>query len=206
MTTEQIINYYADLLILQYVGLDKAYGTIQALVRMVIMDQLPISVQDAYDIDNAEGSQLDVLGKYAGVTRKGYSFAGPVSLDDSDFRTYIKIAIIKNNSFSSLSDIQDLLYQFFPGQLYVFDYANMHMNYTMFSDAGSLELAQVFVSAGFLPKPMGVQLGTLIYAPSGTTFLGFRTYDAAQVITTQPNTYDVYDTDKPWLTYDYGVV
>lgn len=206
MTNQEIIDYYANLLILQYKQKPKAYATIQALVQNVIMDQLPIAVQDAFDIDTAEGVQLDVLGKYAGVVRSAYDFTGPIVLDDDDFRTMIKIAIIKNGFGSSLADIQNLLFQFFPGSLLVFDFKTMRMGYFFDSDIGSRPLAEVFVRSGFLPKPMGVQLSALIYSSNITAFFGFRTYQLPPYNVTGFNDYDDYDMDAPWLSYSDAIL
>lgn len=127
---------------------------------------LPIAVQNAFDPATAVGVQLDTLGKYQGVTRYGNNFLGqPIALTDSDFRILLQFAIIRNVAGSSLSVIQDLLHQFFPGQVFVFDYANMHMSYLVDSDIGSQDLMQMLLSQGLLPKPMGVQLTTTIYTP-----------------------------------------
>lgn len=62
MTTQELIDYYANLLILQYIGQPRAYATIQALVEPTIMDQLPITVQNAFDLETAVGAQLDTIG------------------------------------------------------------------------------------------------------------------------------------------------
>lgn len=176
MTTQEIIDYYADLLILQYVGQPKAYATVQAVVRGVIMDQMPVAVQNAFEIGTAVGVQLDILGKYVGVTRYGNGFNGdPITLDDADFTALIRMAIVRNNSGSSLSNIQDLLAEFFYREIFVYDHANMQMGYLMTSTAGSLDLAQMFVTQGLLPKPMGVQLSSLIYLPAIGLF-GLRDY------------------------------
>ncbi len=64
-----LIAYYANLLILQYNGLSKAQATIELIASTIIGDGLIIDVQNAYDLDTAVGKQLDVLGKYEGVTR-----------------------------------------------------------------------------------------------------------------------------------------
>lgn len=202
MTTDELIAYYADLLILQYLGQSKAYATIVTLVTPVIMDQLPVAVQNAFEIGTAEGVQLDVLGKYAGVTRSGNGFTGPITLNDADFTSLIKVAIIKNNSGSSLYDIQLLLNQFFPGQLFVFDGADMQISYFMSSMVGSQDLAQLFVTEGILPKPMGVELASLIYLPIVTGLFGFRTYESDGGPNISPfNTYADYQMDRPWLSY-----
>lgn len=168
MTDAELIAYYANLLILQYLEKPKAYATIQTVVTPVIMNQLPLAVQNAYNLTGetgvAVGVQLDVLGKYAGVSRTGFGFSGPITLSDSDFLILIQLAIITNSSGSSLSTIQALLAQFFPGEVLVFDYQNMQMNYLISSTLGSQDLIQLFVTEGLLPKPMGVQLAAVIYA------------------------------------------
>lgn len=206
MTDQELIDYYAKLLILQYREKPKAFATIQTLVTPVIMDQLPLAVQDAFDIDTAVGVQLDVLGKYAGVSRTAYDFTGPITLDDDDFRTMIKIAIIKNGFGSSLSDIQNLIWQFFEGALLVFDFKTMRMGYFFDSAIGSRPLAEVFVKSDFLPKPMGVQLSALIYSNNINSFFGFRTYDLPPFNVTGFNDYDNYDEAAPWLNYNNAII
>ena len=206
MTTEEIVEYYAKLLIIQYREKEKAFDTIKAIVEPVIMDQLPVEVQDAFGIDTAVGVQLDVLGVYVGVDRNVYDFTGPITLDDSDFRTMVKIAIIKNGFGSSLADIQNLIWQFFEGGLLVFDFQDMRMGYFFDSTIGSLPLAEVFVKSGFLPKPMGVQLAALIYAPNIDNFFGCRTYELPPVNVHGFNTYIDYDEDAPWLSYHNAII
>lgn len=304
MTTDQIIQYYVNLLIMQYYGLPKASATIAASVGPIIMDQLPLQVMNGFNLiptvqtltlsavpasgdftfrygvvpsstlhwnstaaqiqtvlntligfnavvvtgsmasksvaitfssvtlarvllainsntiedgstnpvnlvvagNTAQGVQLDIIGKYCGVSRTGNGFNGPITLDDADFLSLIQVAIIRNNSGSSLATIQNLLHTYFPNELFVFDFANMNMSYMMSSAVGSQNLAQLFVSEGLLPKPMGVQLATLIYAPIVNTFFGFRTYDLPGVNNSPFNTYDLYNLNSPWLSYNNGVV
>lgn len=208
-TTQDLINYYAGLLILQYVGKPKAYATIQTLVTPVIMDQLPTQVMNAYNLtgsDVAVGAQLDVLGKYQGVTRSGTGLAGDhITLTDADFLQLIRMAIIRNTSGSSLQDIQALLHQFFPDQILVFDYANMQMSYLVSSTLGSIDLIQLFITEGLLPKPMGVGLASVIYVPVITEFFGFRTYLLPGFDNNPFNDYGSYQTDWPWLSYSDAV-
>lgn len=173
MTTDAIVQYYQDLLILQYRGKTKARATIDALVRMVVADQLPRSMQNAFDLETAEGVQLDVIGKIVGATRYGYDFSGPVTLADEDFRQFIKIAIVQNSSGSSLFDVQALLSAYFPGIIFVFDHLGMRINYFFDSDAISTQLAEFFVMSGRLPKPIGVQLGAIVFLPSIDDYFGY---------------------------------
>lgn len=204
MTTQELIDYYADLLIIQYKGKPKAYATIQTLVEPVVMDQLPAQIQDAFNLtgaDTAVGAQLDILGKYAGVTRSGNGFTGPITLTDADFLSFITMAIIRNNSESSLYAIDVLLNQFFPGTVLAFDNQNMQMNYLISSALGTQDLIQLFVTEELLPRPMGVELALVIYAPIIDAFFGFRTYSLGPYNSSPFNTYADYQLDWPWLSY-----
>ena len=136
---------------------------------------LPLALQAAFSIGTAVGPQLDIIGKYVGVSRTGNNFSGPVTLDDTDYTQLIRIAIVQNSSGSSLADIQSLLHIFFPGVITVFDYADMSMDYFFDAAIGSDTLAEFFIMGGHLPKPMGVQLGTLVYASPINNFFGART-------------------------------
>jgi len=71
-----IIQSYVDLLILQYKGMPKAEATIQAFLKTLCIFELIDGIEDGYDIETAEGVQLDILGKYIGVSRiiTGISF------------------------------------------------------------------------------------------------------------------------------------
>jgi hypothetical protein len=311
METQDLVNYYANLLILQYLGKPKAYATVQAFVASALLPQttteaitfpsapasgtfqltygllstvainwndsaatiqsklqavaglgsvtvsgsissltlnvtftgvvppalllgisantletsgaqpvvptvtgtdqiLPLAVLNSYNLigpNPAQGVQLNVLGKYAGVTRSGYGFQGtPITLNDTDFLTLIQMAIIKNSAGSSLSTIQVLLAQFFPTEVLVFDYQNMQMSYLISSSIGSQNLVQLFVSEGLLPKPMGVALAPPIYAPVITQFFGFRTYVLPPFHSEPFNSYSSYQTNWPWLTYADAVI
>jgi len=69
MTTDEIIDYYAGLLIIQYSALPNAQGTIKALVRMLLQNQIISQVRDGFDLDTAIGAQLNVLASYRGLSR-----------------------------------------------------------------------------------------------------------------------------------------
>lgn len=205
-TDQELIDYYADLLIIQYRGKPRAYATIQARVKPIIMNQLPLAVQNAYNIDTAIGKQLDILGKYVGVARTVLTFSGQVVLDDDDYRLLIKFKIIQNNSGSSLYEIQELLWNAFAGAVRVFDYQNMRMSYFFESTFGSMTLAEAVVRQRLLPKPMGVQLAALIYAADLDNIFGYRTYAVPPQNVTGFQTYDNYQTDRPWLTYADAII
>lgn len=197
--TENLVAYYVNLLILQYHGKDRAKATINLGVTSILADQLPIQIEQSFGVDDAEGVQLDILAKYTGVQRRATDFAGPVTLSDDNLRILMKVAILQNNSGSSLSDIQNLINIFFKDTLFVFDYKDMTMSYFLDSNEASLELAEVFITGDHLPRPMGVRLRPLLFVPSIDNWFGFRTTAAAGFNNHGFNTTAQYDTDCHWL-------
>lgn len=68
-TLDQLKEYYANLLIVQYNGKKKASSTIKMLVDLVLANLLILQIRDAFDWRTAVGAQLDIIGKWVGVSR-----------------------------------------------------------------------------------------------------------------------------------------
>ncbi len=60
---EDVKNYYADLLILQYHSKPKARETVKLGADIYMGDGLVFQLQDILDIDTAVGAQLDIIGR-----------------------------------------------------------------------------------------------------------------------------------------------
>lgn len=65
----QLKDYYSNLLIVQYNGKPKAQAHIKFLVDLIFANVLLLQIQDAFDWRTAVGVQLDIIGKWVGVTR-----------------------------------------------------------------------------------------------------------------------------------------
>lgn len=171
---------------------------------------IPLAVQNAFNLignDTAVGVQLDVLGKYMGVSRTSRGVFGQVVvLNDLDFLMLIRFAILINTAQSDLATIQTLVHQIFPGQMQVFDYQDMRMSYIISSVIGSQDLIQAVLSEGLLPRPMAVQISSVIYVPDIASVFGFSTYEQPAYNTTPFNDYADYHTDWRWLTYTDAVI
>lgn len=170
---------------------------------------LPLAMQDAFNLIvgsvTATGVQLDVLGKYVGVSRTGFGFTQSITLNDTDFLTLIRMAIVKNAAGSSLATIQNFINSFFANQMIVVDNANMTMDYVVSQTIGSNNLLQLFITEGLLPKPMAVQITAIINPPSLNLF-SFRTYSLPAPSFASPfNTYANYSLNSPWLSYQYVI-
>jgi hypothetical protein len=200
MTADELATYYADLLIMQYKEKPKAYAQVLALAKMAVRDLLPIQIQDAFSLDTAIGVQLDVLGKYVGVSRVGYGTDGhSITLDDDDYRSLQRLVIIKNNGGSSLATIQALLSAHFPGQIFVSDNRSMGLNYVLVESLGTSDLLELIVTGGYLPRPMGVEVSATVVPEHANPFFGFRTAEAADPTVAPFNTAEFYQTNCPWL-------
>lgn len=75
MTDQELINYYVNLLIIQYKTLPNATGTIAALAEQTVANQIFNQVLNGFDLQTAIGAQLDILAGYVGAPRTifGYS-------------------------------------------------------------------------------------------------------------------------------------
>lgn len=69
MTNQELIDYYVNLLIIQYRTQTKAPAHMAALLELIIIFELMRSVENGYNLNTAIGNQLDILGKYLGVDR-----------------------------------------------------------------------------------------------------------------------------------------
>lgn len=69
MTTAELIEYYKNLLIIQYRTRSKALATVATYVGEIVADQIIDQVRSGFDLSTAIGAQLDILGTYKGVNR-----------------------------------------------------------------------------------------------------------------------------------------
>lgn len=86
MTLRETVDYYSDLLLLQYRSKPRARANIAIYVKQVLADMLAVSLLTCFDVPVAIGPQLDTLGKYVGVPRNiGDPIPQPYfSFSDSD--------------------------------------------------------------------------------------------------------------------------
>lgn len=68
-TLQQFKEYYSNTLIVQYHDKPKAKQTIEMLVELVYSNMLLMQIRDAFDWKTAVGEQLDIIGKWVGVSR-----------------------------------------------------------------------------------------------------------------------------------------
>ena len=199
LETEALKKYYADLLIVQYYSKPKARGTIAAFADPLIMNLLPDKLEQAFDLETAVGKQLDILGQRLGVTRNVYLRNGdPVTLNDSEFRTFIKLQAARMTLKASLYDIQTLLINFFQSSIRVIDNENMTLDYFVFGESSTL--LSVLIKQDMLPRPTGVGINVVYDLPYKNVY-GFQTYETQSYPLVGFNTYSNYDEQTSWIKY-----
>jgi phage gp36-like protein len=158
-TIDDLVDYYANLLIKQYHGLTKAKATIEEVSRETLSDLVWFAVRDGFDINTAVGVQLDIVGKYVGASRNQQ---GTAPLGDDEFRIVIKTKIAKNSCDQTYAAIDNYIWFFFKDPLqnkpriWLIDNLDMTMTYycSLF-DKDTMDYAQKY---DLLPRPAGVAI------------------------------------------------
>jgi hypothetical protein len=99
MTNLELLEYYKQLLILQYRTQTKAPEHIKALIKVIMIFELLVDIENGFSVDGSIGVQEDIIAKYIGVNRIitgtaftrnywGYCEYGDVS--PFDFYSYCK--------------------------------------------------------------------------------------------------------------------
>jgi len=107
MTNQELIDYYTNLLIVQYNNKPKARGTVAALIEVLIASQLPDQVLNAFDVDTAIGLQLTVLAKYVDAPRDylgidiGRTYFAMPSYDEASPEIYVGFYSYIDDAYSS---------------------------------------------------------------------------------------------------------
>lgn len=68
-TLNDLLNYYSNLLIVQYNGKPKATATIELITNLLLASLVIFQLRDGFDWKTATGKQLDIIGKWVGVSR-----------------------------------------------------------------------------------------------------------------------------------------
>jgi hypothetical protein len=115
-------------------------------------------LDEAFDLDNAVGAQLDVIGEYAGVKRllTFQSKFEPPLLTDEYYRVLIRAKIFLNHWDGAIKGIHDVWNNIFPDyELQVVDNQDMTMKVVVSRVRTVFE--EELIQRGYItPKPMGV--------------------------------------------------
>lgn len=115
VTVQGIVDYYVNLLIIQYHNKPKAKAMIDLFVSQLIASGIIFDVRDGYNLETAVGKQLDVIGKYVGVNRTFkaqdlHDFFGLTFYDEVDPDLMDKWGFTNYTNFDTLIENGTLTY------------------------------------------------------------------------------------------------
>lgn len=185
MSTQDYIDYYTGLLPMEY-QLPNAQGTIATLAELALMPQghnvvvdgegnivfsgddvvydspygeiMPLAIPQAFVLATAVGQQLQFLGRIVGAQNYGLDLSGQfVTLTDDEYRLLIYAVAARNQLRATNGKIDVFLNQYFSGILEVTDQLGMAMSFNFIPQIGTVLWAELFITQGYLPRPLGVQ-------------------------------------------------
>lgn len=190
-------GYYSNLLILEYRNKPKAKATIESVVGL-LPDDMILSIINGFNIETAVGKQLDILGKYIGISRDYIKDGAVTLLTDDEYRVLLKLKIACNTSNLSHGSIDRSLYDLFGSDVRMDSVGNMEMTYFVPFDFEPVVIAAIQKNA--LPRPMGVEVHYVI--EDKKKFFAYCDYDdQSAVYRTGFRDYNNPDKDGETFTY-----
>jgi hypothetical protein len=167
-----IVQYYADLLIIQYNGKPKASATIKTMVDIILQNGILLDVLDAFNPDTCVGKQQDILGKWVGVDRYYLGDGTTQILNDDDYRIVLNFRAITNSLDMNCSAIDNILYEFFGNNVICTTDNDLRIFYLVTDEY--FNISSILLQKKVLPKPIGVAIGGII---KSKVWFGFSTYE-----------------------------
>jgi len=155
-------SYYLGLLTSEYRSSPKFMAMTAALLQPLFdLITCLLSFQGAFDLDTAEGVQLDLLGQIIGVARTVTFIpsddVSPV-LDDPTYRLLLRARLGWNLFSGNLGALQSLWLRQFPsGEIVVSDQQNMSATVFVTGAFSSSILVDLVENGYLVPRPQGVQ-------------------------------------------------
>ena len=155
-----------------------------------------------FDLDNAVGNQLDIIGQYIGVKRLltfQPRYESPL-LNDYYYRLLLKVRISQNNWDGTTAGIQKIWSGIFPDYgIEVVDNQDMTINIRITGLQNAFE--HEIVHHGYIvPKPMGVLVNFMFVIPG---FYDIDMYAAAEISTAEFTEFDFVAETPPTVTALY---
>ena len=164
---------------------------------------LPEKIINGFDLETAEGQQLDILGQYIGLKRIVKALIGTSNtniLNDEQYRLLLKLKLIKNTNYSSTSQLRTALFAWFPTSIRLYDNRDMTIEYQLSSFWS--ELLNVIIAEELLPVPMALGY-TAEIVPNLLELYGYSDYGG---LNNNPNGYSSYQTGFRGRYLSYGDV
>lgn len=161
------IQRYLDEIEAQHQGSPKYMATLTMLLeKLDAAHQMMKDMPAAFDVTNAVGSQLDILGEIVGTDRRHLplDIAGAAELlDDDSFRRAIQAKIIQNQWDGTGGRFDEIWKGAFGNMIDVSwqDNQDMSIDLYLIGDI-PLDLIRLIQRGYYIPKPMGVSMGIIV--------------------------------------------
>lgn len=154
------LGYYLNLVTSEYRNSPKFLALLTAMLQKFDdISQCGVAMDQAFDIDNAVGPQLDLAGSIVGASRTvGFQPSGGVSpiLDDATYRLLIKATAANNTWDGTIDGLQPLWATLFPGgRIIIADQQNMTAIIYIYGMFTSIE-KDLITNGLIVPRPEGV--------------------------------------------------
>lgn len=154
------ISYYQSLITSEYQNSPKFLAFQKALLQpFVDVGEFLATLYQSLDINNAQGIQLDLIGKIVGQSRQvnfNFTDGGNPILNDTDYQVLLKARIAQNMWKGKIGALQPLWNNIFPGEaIMVVDNQDMSMN-VFVGGALSLTIRDLVRNGYIVPRPEGV--------------------------------------------------
>jgi len=137
---------------------------------------LACNMYSYFDIDNAVGLQLDLIGQLVGQSRTvdfNPTNGSSPTLQDVDYQVLLKATIIKNMWDGTIPSLYTAWANLFPGGIIVItDNQNMTMNFTLSGNFTSV-IKDLINNGYIVPRPAGVLIGNLTAVVPSVPAFGF---------------------------------
>jgi hypothetical protein len=164
------LGYYLGLLSSQYRNSPK-WNAFLALMLQKLEDAsiCLVQMEEAFDLDNALGVQLDAIGTIVGASRTlPFQPTGGLSpvLGDDDYRVYLKSKAAQNQWDGTIDGLQVVWEALFAGGLIViFDHENMSATIFLTGSFSPI-MQQMIVNGLIVPRPQAVQYNYAFNLPA----------------------------------------
>lgn len=154
------LEYYLNLVTSEYRNSPKFLAFLTMLLRKLNdVTECLVSMDMAFDVDNAVGPQLDMVGSIVGANRTvGFQPSDSVSptLNDATYRIYIKAVAAANSWDGTIDGLQAIWKTLFPlGTITIGD--NQDMTVSIFITGTFTSIMKDLIEHGYIvPRPEGV--------------------------------------------------
>ena len=114
-----------------------------------------------FEIDNAQGKQLDWIGARVGANRTvNLNNVESYNLTDVDYKIYIKAQIAKNSWKGGIEDLQSLWQNLFGSRLIIMDNQDMSIDVYLLGNYSETVINLIKANV-IVPKPVSVKMLSL---------------------------------------------